>query len=385
MVSSTVQQSQPHRQSSDKRGAICAIYCRVSTGRQEEDGTSLDTQEERCRAFALANGYDINTAHVYREVYTGTELWDRPYLTALREAIRRNLVTHVVAYAIDRLSRDPVHLGVILSEAEHHGVEVEFVTEPLDDTPEGQLIRFVRGYAARVESEKIRERSLRGRRARVVNGKIHGQGIELYGYRRDKVRGIREVYDPEAAVVRDIFRWYVEERLGVRAIAKRLYERGVPTPASGKVLYANPERRPQWSKGQIHRILKHRAYIGETITWRFQRNMSLRPESEWIYLPEGTTPALVSMELWNAAQERLATNLGADARNHKRPYLLRSLVRCAVCQCPMHAMSEHQRYRVYRCASREKLGVGPCGGKRVPAEILEAWAWDQIIELVQHL
>jgi len=255
---------------------------------------------------------------------------------------------------------------------------------PLDDTPEGQLIRFVRGYAAKVESEKIRERSLRGRRARVANGKIHGQGIELYGYRRDKVRGIREVYDPDAAVVRDIFRWYVEERLGVRVIVNRLYEQRIPTPASGKVLYANQERHPQWSKGQIHRILKHKAYIGETITWRFQNNGKVRPESEWIYLPEGTTPALVSMELWHAAQERLATNLGADARNRNRPYLLRGLVRCAVCQCPMHAMSEHQRYRVYRCASREKLGVGPCGGKRVPAEILETWAWNQIIELVQH-
>jgi site-specific DNA recombinase len=144
-----------------------AIYCRVSTVGQEADGTSLVTQEAHCRSYAVAQGYQVDEAYVYRDVYTGTELWERPHLTTLREAIRQHAVTVVIAYAIDRLSRDPVHLGVILSEAEHHGVAVEFVTEPLDNTPEGQLIRFVRGYAAKVEAEKIRERSIRGKRARI--------------------------------------------------------------------------------------------------------------------------------------------------------------------------------------------------------------------------
>ena len=114
----------------------------------------------------------MDETQVYREVYTGTELWERPHLNNLREAIRQHAITVVIAYAIDRLSRDPVHLGVILSEAEHHGVSVEFVTEPLDNTPEGQLIRFVRGYAAKVEAEKIRERSLRGKRAGIQAGRF---------------------------------------------------------------------------------------------------------------------------------------------------------------------------------------------------------------------
>ena len=93
------------------RPPLAALYCRVSTSGQEEDGTSLDTQEERCRHYATEQGYLIDEAHVYREVYTGTELWQRPKLTALREAIRKGCVTHLVAYAIDRLSRDPVISG----------------------------------------------------------------------------------------------------------------------------------------------------------------------------------------------------------------------------------------------------------------------------------
>src|SRR5215213_3896302 len=146
-----------------------AIYTRVSSTGQE-DNYSLPTQETACRDFATKRGWQVTA--VYSDVHTRTELWERQQLTALREAVRRRDVDAVVCYAIDRLSGDPVHLGVVLSEAEHHGVAVEFVTEPVDDSPEGQLIRFVRGYAAKVEHEKIKERSIRGKRAKAQAGKF---------------------------------------------------------------------------------------------------------------------------------------------------------------------------------------------------------------------
>ena len=126
-----------------------AIYCRVSTPSQEEDSTSLENQEKFCREYAAKHGYGIIEGAVYWEVHTGTQLWERSHLTALREAVRQGQVQTVIADATDRLSRDPVHLGVILSEAEYYGACVEFVSEPLDDTPEGQLIRFVRRYVMR--------------------------------------------------------------------------------------------------------------------------------------------------------------------------------------------------------------------------------------------
>src|SRR4051794_20163325 len=94
-----------------------AIYVRVSTGAQEEEGTSLGTQERACREYAAERGYVVDEAHVYREVHTGTELWERPELTRLRDHIKGGEVHAVVAYAVDRLARDPTHLGVIVSEA----------------------------------------------------------------------------------------------------------------------------------------------------------------------------------------------------------------------------------------------------------------------------
>jgi DNA invertase Pin-like site-specific DNA recombinase len=145
-----------------------AIYPRVSTGHQEHDGTSLASQEEQCRRFAAQRGYVVDESRVHRGVHTGTELWEWPQLSRLREAVRSHDIDVIIAYAIDLLSRDPVHLGVLISEADHHGVSVDFVTEPLDNSPEGQLIRFVRGDAAKVEHEKNRDRTLWSLRAQLL-------------------------------------------------------------------------------------------------------------------------------------------------------------------------------------------------------------------------
>ncbi len=86
------------------------IYVRVSTAGQE-DGTSLETQEAQCRRYAAEHGYTVDDADVYREVHTGTELWERRQLQQLRERVRRREIDVVIAYAIDRLARDPVHLA----------------------------------------------------------------------------------------------------------------------------------------------------------------------------------------------------------------------------------------------------------------------------------
>ena len=37
----------------------CTIYCRVSTDAQERDGTSLESQERECRAYAAQQGWFV--------------------------------------------------------------------------------------------------------------------------------------------------------------------------------------------------------------------------------------------------------------------------------------------------------------------------------------
>src|SRR5215217_5967748 len=66
-----------------------AIYIRVSSVGQEHEGTSLETQEERCRRYAAEHGMAVGATHVYRDVYSGAILHERPQLRDLRTARER--------------------------------------------------------------------------------------------------------------------------------------------------------------------------------------------------------------------------------------------------------------------------------------------------------
>src|SRR5215217_5967752 len=90
-----------------------AIYIRVSSVGQEHEGTSLETQEERCRRYAAEHGMAVGATHVYRDVYSGAILHERPQLRDLRTAARARAFDVVIAYAVDRLSRNQAHLYIV--------------------------------------------------------------------------------------------------------------------------------------------------------------------------------------------------------------------------------------------------------------------------------
>ena len=140
-----------------------AIYCRVSTDSQEREGTSLQTQFENCLTYCQSKGYEIS--YRFSETYSGLSL-ERPELDKLRELVRNEQIDVIVCYSLDRLSRDPGHGVIITQELEKHRVKLETVTEDVDNSELGKLISYIRGYASKLEAEKIRERTIRGKRAR---------------------------------------------------------------------------------------------------------------------------------------------------------------------------------------------------------------------------
>src|SRR5215212_7377518 len=307
-----------------------AIYCRVSTSKQE-DGTSLDTQEQRCRAHAVGLGYTVVETHVVREVYSGAELFDRAGLNRIREAIRRREVDAVVVFAIDRLSRDQNHRAVVFAEAEYHDVHLEFVTEKLDDTPEGRLLASVSSYVAAIEREKIRERTIRGKRAKAEAGRVPSSGLDLFGYVKDRERGVRTIREDEAAVVRRIFRETADGR-AIRDIARRLNADAILAPGARVAGCTG-----LWWTSSLHRILRDPTYKGEAAAFRSKtviqrgkrwRRVERTPRQDWIALPDGVSPPIVDGATWDAVQGRLAANTGAVTRNEQRPRLLRGVVRC---------------------------------------------------------
>lgn len=355
-----------------------AIYCRVSTSSQE-DGTSLETQEASCRSFAAERGWEVTG--VYRDVFTGADLFDRPQLGRLRDAIRRRDIDVVVAHALDRLTRNQAHLGVILSEADYAGVAVELVTEKLEDTPEGRLLQSVRGFVAEMERLKIAERTMRGRRARTEQGKLLPGGKTPYGYQwRTADKAALDPNPLTAPVVQRMFADY-ESGTPLRTLADRLSAESIPTPTG----------RGTWRATTIRGILRNPAYMGEARAWRYSCTRirgggwrrQERPIDEQVPLPEGTVPALVNATTWHAVQARFARNKAEAPRNNRHPEesLLRGgYARCGYCGNTVIAFV-HSAGLMYRCCGYSR-DIPGCRSSNVLVKTLDAAVWGKVVQVV---
>src|SRR5579884_4257564 len=186
-----------------------AIYVRVSTDKQEDEGESLETQEQRCLLRVVSEKYQIDAErHIYRETFTGTVL-DRPVLNQLREAAANGEFDVLIFYAYDRLARKQVLQAVLIEFFSSKNVKLVSVTENFDESAIGQFMRNTAAFAAEYELEKLRERTSRGRTSILNKGLLLGAGEPTYGYvwRPDK-RGYL-INLQEAEIVDLIFDWYV--------------------------------------------------------------------------------------------------------------------------------------------------------------------------------
>ncbi|MFC1870860.1 recombinase family protein [Chloroflexota bacterium] len=350
-----------------------AIYYRVSTDNQEAEGTSLQTQLEACLKYCRDKDYDV--VHRFSEAYSGLTL-DRPKLNELRELVRNGEIQAVIAYTLDRLSRDPVNFIILQDEIEKAGVELILVTEDLDSSDQGKLIGHIKGYAAKLEVEKIRERTGRGRRERVKSGKLPTGG-KLYGYKYIKGRGtgqgIRVINENEAKWVRQWRDWILEDGQTLYAITLRMRALPVATPMDKRM----------WQISTIYNILTNPAIAGRTCCYRYSK-----AEKERVEIPDAT-PAIISWEDYEAIQQKLAQNRSQSKRSCKLEYLLRGHIFCKQCRRSYKGKSKlaskkTNRYlRYYQCSGYDYL-VSPikCKNRRWNADYLESQVWNAIRKLL---
>ena len=370
-----------------------ALYARVSTKEQKEEGSSLETQVEDCLEFASKNGYSVDGL-VFKEDWTGATL-DRPELDSIRNLVRGRDIDALIVNSVDRLARNPIHVALLAEECDKHRVKLEFVTEPLDNSPEGQLILYVKGYAAQIEREKIADRTIRGKRMRARQGKIPGgAGINLYGYTyvqgKEEGQGVRRVNEEQAKVVRMIFCWLVEDHMTLYGICVKLMEVGISSPKdSGR-----------WGLSTVGRLLRNPAYTGKTYAFKYlsvepkkptdttrrylKSARQVRPTEEWVEIP-GATPPIISEEVFALAQEQLKRNLQGSTRNQKHQYLLSGHIRCGLCGRRYIGHTNGFGYQLYRCYGRRRPeSVTPCPAKGVKGAESESLVWQEVKKVLVH-
>ena len=348
----------------------CAVYCRVSSSGQE-DNSSLATQDASCRAYAAERGWTVVAVH--REVHTGAELFERPELTRLREAMRRGDFDVLLVHALDRLSRKQTHQGLVLSEAEHAGVAWDSATEDIDDSPQGQILRAVIGGMAEMERLKIAERTVRGRKARAESGKLLPGTRPPYGYQwRDDTKASLDIDPQTGPIIRSAF-CSIAAGDSLHGMVRHWRSVGIPT-ATGT---------GTWHAATLRDMLQKSLYCGRAFAWGWRKRVAGKPqqfdEEKAIPLPPGTVPAIVSEEVWEAVQSRLALNRQQSIRNAKDPEsaLLRGgYLTCGICGRNVIARKRSNGKTDYVC-SRGR-GLGECPGGFIVTHRLDEAVWSRV-------
>jgi site-specific DNA recombinase len=362
------------------------IYSRVSTDAQERDGTSLDTQERACLDFARQQGWLV--VESVRDAASGFSL-DREGIERLRQLLRTGGADVVIAYAVDRLSRNQNQIGVIFDEIQQAGARLEFVTERFEDTAVGRFILAARAFIAEVEREKIVERTTRGKLERARSGRIpQAFGRGCYGYTYNPATGQREIEPFQAEIVRRIFRRFSETR-SCSAVSNELNDEGIPA-----------HQGPHWYPLTIRNMLRNESYAGRTFfnrtRWTSRRSgvdgkrrraPVARPVEEWVEIP-GASPRIVDEALWARVQEILTDPERKPKHTKIRVYPMRGRLKCGVCGSAMVGQtmsSKGREYRYYGCRHINDRRTGTdCSSRYVRADDLERGLWHEVREVLAH-
>jgi site-specific DNA recombinase len=355
----------------------------------DERQASLDSQERACLELVEKNGFTVRPENVFVERQTGKSLHKRKELNRLREAVNAGEVQCVAFYDIDRLTRGGSgHIWVLIGECRDKGIKLLCVTQDLSDTFENNVVITIKAEAARKELESIRERTLRGRKEKLRKGILPGQGGDMIGYRINKETWKREIYEPEAEIVRRIFEEAASDKT-IRQIIRDLQLEEIPSP--GALLNRNYRvpKVPRWHRTAINAIITNPAYKGTTLAqvWsKDEKGKRIRNDSSKIVELPDVTPAIVSEELWNKANEfRQHRQESTDTtRNEQNFILLRGLVFCKRCQRRMRPKSA-RTFWSFRCAGKTDESLQEkCDAPTVSINWLTNHVWNKMrVELAK--
>ncbi len=202
------------------------IYCRVSTKEQVEEGNSLITQEKNCREYASKYGYEI--AEVFIEMGESAKTADRTELQKLFRycATKKNNIQAVIAYKIDRISRNTDDYSQIRLLLKRYGIEIKSTSEYFENTPAGRFMENIIANVAQFDNDVRTERSVGGMKQAMSEGRYVWKAS--LGYSNVRVNGKATITpNGKASVIKKAFELIAGRALTVEETRRHIAKLGV--------------------------------------------------------------------------------------------------------------------------------------------------------------
>lgn len=332
-----------------------AAYCRVSTDK-EDQLNSLEAQKGFFKEYTKRTG-DFLVQLYADEGISGTKIKNRKEFLRMMADAEKGLFDLVVVKDISRFARNTVDLLQNVRKLKALGIETQFLTANMTNMGNSEFVLTIFGALAQEESANTSKRIKFGKKINAEKGRVPNI---VYGY--DKTIG--EYFDltineEEAKVIRQIYKWYLEEGFGAAKISNKLNEQGIKT-----------KRNCNWSQNAICRILNNEIYTGKIINGKEEVEDFLtgkrkeKDETEWLIV-ERPELKIIEPELYEQAQEILhsrhkAFNMNRERQSNK--HLFSTLIKCKDC-----GWSFRRTVRTYKntyirwvCSGRNGRGADSC-------------------------
>ena len=317
-----------------KKKIVVALYIRVSTQEQANEGYSVSEQTERLKKYAEAHGWIIYKVYTDPGFSGGTI--DRPGLQQLINDVKRKKFDKVVVYKLDRISRSQKDTLFLIEDVfNKNNVDFVSMTENFDTgTAFGIAMVGILSVFAQLEREKIKERMQMGADARAKEGYYHGGPYAPIGYEYKDGELIINEY--EALQIRKIYE-LASTGLPIYSVYKYMRDHNF-THKYGK-----------WRDSSVRSVLTSIVYTGQ-IQWKNE-----------IY--PGRHEAIIDIETFNKMQDHLSKRDVGKFSKHpfQRTTLLGGIIFCGNCgaryYCKQNVskkpgVTPAQKY--YTCYSRGK-------------------------------
>lgn len=289
-----------------------ALYARVSSDRQVEEGQSVQAQVQALEAHAKKKGYIVVDKYIDDGI-SGTLFDERDELQRLLSDVRKDKIDIICFVKIDRWFRSVRHYVNTQAILDEHNVSWETIFENYETvTPQGRLMVTQMLAFAEFEAGQTAQRiqnvfDYKRNNHEVLSGKVP------FGY---KIENKHLVPDPEKAeIARRAFQAYIDTG-NVTMVLRLMEGNGLPTTQTA-----------------LRNMFHNRRYIGEC------------------YGVENYHEAIIDKDTFDTVQEMLKHNVRLP---QKMNYIFSGLVTCSDCGRRMIGTTNvvrkaNAKYKVYQC------------------------------------
>lgn len=366
-----------------------AIYARVSTIEQAEEGYSIDEQERLLVEYCNKNDYIVIKTYSDRGI-SGKDIKHRDALKQLLRDAEEKKFDMVISWKINRISRKLSDVLKIVETLEKNNIAFKSYSEPFEtNTPAGKMQFQMMALIGEFERGTIAQNVKMGMCAKARSGEWCGGRVLGYdlieiekeeGNKRKKTKLV--INEKEAKIINIIFSDYSNGK-GYKAITSKLNKLGYKTKLGNN-----------FSVGSIRDILTNPVYIGK-IRYNVRQNWSEKRRRNINANPiivDGIHEAIISQNLWDRVQATLESKKGKPARIYDGEYPLTGILKCPKCGAGMVIMrttntladGTKRRIAYYACGNWKNKGTAVCNSNSIRVDKANDYVFGKLSELLSN-